>query len=324
MRMSSVLPLAALLFAHGLVRPAPLAAQDGPGSTGATVLQLLAGSRAGALSGAYTAGSGDADVLFYNPAGIAGLGAAASLSYQSHVEDIGVATGAGAFRIGRVVLGASAIFLDYGEIEELRPDPAFGNQTGVATGNMLGASEVAARVAAALPLLADRLRLGAAVGLVSVDLAGVSRSTPLLDVGAQYDLPRVTIGAALRNFGGSLGGDELAEADLPTEARLGAALRLTTRENLGAMIAADLVSELNEGGTGVVAGVEAGLVPTGTSRIGAVGRFGYNGTSGEDGLGAVQVGAGLSLGGFAVDYAWQNYDMFGSLHRFGVRWSRLP
>jgi hypothetical protein len=26
----------------------------------------------------------------------------------------------------------------------------------------------------------------------------------------------------------------------------------------------------------------------------------------------------------AVDYAYQNYDLFGALHRFGVRWSRLP
>jgi hypothetical protein len=36
------------------------------------------------------------------------------------------------------------------------------------------------------------------------------------------------------------------------------------------------------------------------------------------------VGAGLSLGDFALDYAYQNYDLFGSLHRFGVRWARLP
>jgi hypothetical protein len=59
-------PLAASLLAA--FAAAPLAAQ-GVGTTGAQVMQLPAGARAAALSGAYTAASGDADVLFYNPAG---------------------------------------------------------------------------------------------------------------------------------------------------------------------------------------------------------------------------------------------------------------
>jgi hypothetical protein len=316
--------LAAALLAPTVLGARNLAAQDGPGTTGAVVLQLLAGSRAAALSGAYSAATGDADVLFYNPAGIASLSAGASLSYQRHVEDIGVATGAGALAVGRIVLGASAIFLDYGDVAELRPDPAFGGQTGLPTGNTVGASEVAARFAAALPLMGDRLRVGAGVGLVAVDLAGVSRSTPMLDFGAQYDIATVTLGAALRNVGGALGGERLADADLPTEARLGAALRLAARDNLGATVSADFVAALNEGDAGVVAGVEAGLMPARAAGLGAVARFGYNGTSGDGGLGALQVGAGLSLGDFALDYAYQNYDLFGSLHRFGVRWARLP
>jgi hypothetical protein len=316
--------LAAALLAPPALTAGGVAAQDGPGTTGATVLQLLAGSRAAALSGAYSAATGDADVLFYNPAGIASLSAAASLSYQRHVEDIGVATGAGALAVGRLVIGASAIFLDYGDVAELRPDPAFGGQTGLPTGNTVGASEVAARFAAALPLMDDRLRLGAGLGLVSVDLAGASRSTPMLDFGAQYDFPAVTVAAALRNLGGALSGERLADSDLPAEARLGAAVQLAARDNLGATIAADLVAELNEGGAGVVAGIEAGLVPPRASGLGAVARVGYNGTAGDGGLGALQIGAGLSLGDFAVDYAYQNYDLFGSLHRFGVRWARLP
>jgi filamentous hemagglutinin family protein len=313
----------ALAFAS-LSLPARAQAQDGAGSTGATVLQLLAGGRASALSGAYTAATGDADVLFYNPAGIASVRAAAGLSYQRHVEDIGVATASGVLRFGRIVLGASAIFLDYGDVAELTPDPAFGGQTGLPTGRNVSASELAGRLAAAVPLMGGRLRVGAAVGLVSVDLAGVSRSTPMFDAGAQYSLPLLTVGASIRNAGGSLSGEDLAEVDLPTEARIGAMLSFTGASGIGAAVSADVVSELNEGGTGVVAGIEAGLIPSASTRIGAVGRVGYNATSGDDGLGSLQLGAGLSMGSFALDYAYQSYDFFGSLHRFGVRWSRLP
>lgn len=314
--------LGALLLVSPLL-PSPLQAQDGAGSTGAVVLQMLAGSRAAALSGAYTAATGDSDVLFYNPAGIGGLPfAAAAASYQRHVEDMGVASGSGAVRLGRIVLGAGINFMTSGDIDEIVPDPDFGGQTGMPTGNTVSASELVGRLAAALPLMDGRLRLGAAAGLVSVDLAGTSRSTPLFDAGVQYSAQLVTLGASIRSVGGALSGEGLADADLPTEARVGAALNLSGSTGYGATIAADFVSELNEGGSGLVAGVEAGLLPSGARRIGAVGRFGYNATTGEDGLGALQVGAGVSIGDFAFDYAYQNYDFFGSLHRFGVRWLR--
>jgi hypothetical protein len=292
---------------------------QGAGSTGATVLQLLAGGRASALSGAYVGATNDADVLFYNPAGIGGLTGAAALSYQRHVEDIGVATGSGAFRVGRLVLGASAIFLDYGDITEYVPDPNFGGQTGMPTGNTVGASEVAARFAGAMPLMDGRLNLGASVGYVSIDMAGTGFGTPIFDVGAQYALSAVTFGAALRNAGGKLSTGGL-EADLPTEARLGAMLQWTRPTGLGLVASADFIAELNAGTSAFVAGVEAGLLPGGASRIGAVGRVGFNGGAGDEGQGNLLVGGGLSLGAISVDYAYQNYELFGTLHRVGVRW----
>jgi hypothetical protein len=285
---------------------------------------MLAGGRASALSGAYTAATLDADVLFYNPAGAATLGAAASVSYQQHVEDIGLATGAGAYRFGNLVLGASAIFLDYGEIREFVPDPDFGGQTGIATGNMVSASEVAARLTGALALADGRFNLGASVGYVSTDLAGTGRGTPFVDVGGQYLLSGLTIGAAVRNVGGTLSGSGVADADLPTEARLGAMYEFARDTGFGGAVSADLVTGLNGGTTGIIAGFEAGLLPRGASRVGAVGRIGYDTGVGDAGQGALALGGGISLGPLAVDYAWQNYDLFGSLHRFGVRWSRLP
>jgi hypothetical protein len=303
--------------------PAPLYAQ-GAGSAGAAVLQLLAGGRAAALSGAYSAADGDVDVIFYNPAGLAGLNAGASLSYQRHVQDMGVANGAGAYRFGAFVVGMGAAFLDAGTIRVIEPDPDFGGQTGRETGATASATEVGARAAVAAALLDERLQLGAAAGFVAATIANASRGAPLFDIGAQWRLPQAAFGVALRNLGGTMSGGGLADADLPSEARAGAttALRAGT---IGVLFAADVVHRLAEKRTGFAAGIEAGLVsPPGAAAqgIGAVARFGYNGTEGDAALGALQLGAGLTFGDFAVDYAFQNYEFFGALHRFGVRWQR--
>jgi hypothetical protein len=300
---------------------APLTAQEGGGVTGAVVLQLPAGGRAAALSGAYTAAHGDPDVLFYNPAGLRTIDAAASLSYQRHVADIGAASVAGAMTIGRVAVGVGVAFLDAGDIAVVEPDPTYGGQTGTETGAHVGASEVAARVGAALPLGAD-LTVGASAGLVSVSLAESTRTAATFDVGAQYALPFVTLGAAVRNIGGSLNGAGLADAPLPTEARIGAVVDWQRADGWGASMSADIVSALEEKTTGVLLGVEGGLVPGSAARVSAVARLGFDARQGGDRLGALRIGAGVALAGFGVDYAYQDFDAFGGVHRVGLRWSR--
>lgn len=311
-----------IVLASALDAP-PALAQDGAGTTAAAVLQLLPGGRAAALSGAYVSSTADADVLFYNPAGIGALDAAAAVSYQRHVEDIGVASGAGAYRVGRVVIGAGAVFLDYGEIDELIGDPDFGGQVGQPTGRTLGASEVAARLAAALPLMDGRFRVGAGAGYVSESFAEARRSTVFFDAGAQYAVrPDITLGGSLRNIGGALSGAGLIEADLPSEARVGGTLDLPVSRGLTATVAADVVARLGEGGAGAVGGLEAAYRPEPDGRLAAMARVGYNGAAGEAGLGRLQLGGGLVYGGLALDYVYQNYDWFGSLHRFGIRWVR--
>jgi hypothetical protein len=255
---------------------------------------------------------------------VASIAAAASLSYQRHVEDIGLISAAGAFRAGRLVIGASLLVLDFGDIAEVVPDDDFGGQTGRPTGNTVGASEMAARAAVALPLYDDRLHVGLTAGVVSTDLAGARRSAPFVDAGVQYLLSRVTVGASIRNLGGHMSGNSLAEAPMPTELRAGAVFDISNVQGLGALFAADLVTSLEEGTTGVVAGVEAGLMPRVAGTLGAVGRIGYDTGPGEDGLGALRLGGGISLAGIAFDYTYQRYDFFGTIHRFGVRWSRIP
>jgi hypothetical protein len=313
----SVIAAACVLGASGSVR-----AQEGAGVTGAVVLQLPAGGRAAALSGAYVGASGDADAIFYNPAGMHGFDAAASLSYQRHVADVGAASLGGAARIGSVVLGLGVAFLDFGDIAVVEPDPAYGGQTGIETGDEVGASELAIRLAAAVPLLDDRLSVGAAAGIVTVDLAEARRTAGVFDVGQQYALPWATIGGALRNLGGTMSGSGLADAPLPTEARLGAATSWQREDGWGGSVNADVVAYLEEDRTGLLLGLEGGLLSSAASPISAVARLGFDAASGEDALGSLRLGAGIGLGDVALDYAYQDFEAFGAVHRIGLRWAR--
>ncbi len=303
-----------------LVATAPVGAQQGAGVTGASVLQLPAGSRAPSFSGAYAGATGDADVLFYNPAGLSSFHAGAALAYSPLVDGMSFGSAAGSFHIGALALGAGISYLDGGTVDEQTPDPLFGGQRGQLTGQQVSASESAARIAAALPLMRGRLRVGAAAGFVSTALAGTTSGAPLFDLGAQAGIvPGLTAGAAVRNLGGSLGSDSTA-APLPAEARLGLTFARALPTGLGLALSADFVSQLKEHTSGVVGGIEAGLMPSASRRFGAVARVGYSGNQGSDGLAPLQLGGGLTLGAFALDYTFQDLKYFGAEHRLGLRW----
>jgi filamentous hemagglutinin family protein len=297
-------------------------AQKGVGSTGAQVLQMVTGSRAAALSGAYTAAQNDADVIFYNPAGAASLSGGASLSYGKFVQDIALMSASGAFRLGVVTLALGGSFLNEGTIVETVPDPNFGGQRGIATGKTVSSSESAVRVALGAPLASGRARVGVAAGFASTTLAGATRTAPLFDAGAQVSVTSaLSIGASLRNIGGRLSGTTSeSSAPLPSEARVGAALQTATASGVGVQISADFIERLHEKTTGFAAGVEAGLMPN-TARFGAVARVGYAADPGDKGLGAMRFGAGFSMAHIAVDYTYQNLDFFGATHRIGVRFA---
>ncbi len=301
-----------------LLLAAPLQAQDKAGATGAQVLQFLPGSRAAALSGAYTAIAGDADAIFYNPAGIASLRRAATLSYESYVADVAYGSLGAATRLSSFTIGASVAFLNAGDIREVLPDPVFGGNTGIETGETVSASESALRLVAALPLLDGRLRAGAAIGFVATSLAEQHQTAPIADLGAQYDVGPATLGISLRNLGTDLSGD--AEDELPTEARFGASTQIA-RPGVGVLNAtAEIVSRLREGSITFAGGVEAGLPGTDARPFALLARFGFDAESNQ--LGALRAGASLGFKEVAFDYTFQQLDHFGTVHRFGLRINR--
>lgn len=291
---------------------------QGAGSAGAQILQMDAGSRAPALSGAYVASSHDSDVIFYNPAGVAALDGAAALSLQRLVESVTFGSVSGLTRLGPVWLAAGLAYLDAGEIDVIEPDPAFGGQRGIATGERVGARETAARIAAALPLAGGRLRVGVGAGYVSSDMAGASRGAPVFDLGGQVGLGAATLGVALRNLG-----PDLADGGggLPTELRAGVAAGLPALAGLAAQASVEAVGDLEAGILGLAAGLEAGLLPAAAAGVDAVLRLGY-GHHGSEGLGGFRVGIGVGVGRAAFDYTFQRLEHFGTAHRVGLRFRR--
>ena len=299
---------------------APLQAQDRAGTTGAQVLQFLPGSRAASMSGAYTAVSGDADAIFYNPAGVADLARAGSIAYESYVSDVSFGSVGAVTRRGGLTVGASVAFLNAGEIDEVVTDPDFNGNTGTPTGNRVRASESALRVIAALPLAGARLRAGAAFGLVAASIADQQQHAFMADAGVQYDVSNsISLGAALRNMGTDLDGD--ARDALPAEARLGATGHFTHPNGGIVNGSLELVSRLGEDSFGMAAGIEAGMHATSARPFTLLARLGLDGERNQ--LGALRAGASLGLRDLTFDYTYQHVEYFGTVHRFGLRLTRL-
>ncbi|HUE76478.1 MAG TPA: hypothetical protein VMM83_00925 [Longimicrobiales bacterium] len=314
---TAALALAACL----LSAPGALGAQ-GAGTAGAELLQMSAGARAAALGGAYTAASGDPDAVFYNPAASVWLDAGAGIGYEAYAEDITIGSLSGALDTGPVSLAAGLLFLDAGDISEVVPDPAFGGERGRPTGEDVGATEAAGRVAAAVRLAGGRAAAGAALGFFTSDLAGVSRSTVFADVGAQFRVnERVALGAAIRNIGTGLASEGYGDAPLPAQARIGATIRVPIGSTYGAAAFADGIWGIEEETAGLALGVEAGFLPA-TGAFTAVVRGGATVGESDGHLGRLRFGGGLSIAGLALDYTVQVFEYLGAVHRAGIRWTR--
>jgi hypothetical protein len=294
------------------------AVAQGPGTAGAQILTLTAGTRAAALAGAYTAVPGDPDGIFYNPASAAWLERAFGFGYQKYVEDVVFGSVAGAIKIGPIGLGAGVAYLDAGEIDEIVPDPLYDGERGHPTGATVGATETAARLAVAVPFLDQRASLAVGAGIFTSDLAGLRQDATFLDVGGQYRRGPLTVGAALRNLGTEQrdDGDDLS---LPLEASFGVSRGLRFGERFGGLLAGDIVRRIEEETYVVNFGAEAGFLPRGGA-VGAVLRSGMTLDHGDH-LGRFRAGAGVGVGGVWLDYTIQHFRYLGMIHRIGVRWS---
>jgi hypothetical protein len=302
--------VAALLLLGG----APLAAQDGPGSSAAVLLQLAPAPRPLALGGAYTALGSDAYALFYNAARLAGVGRTVGAAYHAYPAGVAAGSLAAVLPIGRFSLALGVHYLDLGEVEVLEPDPAYAGQRGRPTGETIGGGEVVASAGAAMAIT-SRLAMGVAGKVVHVGLAGESDAGVAADVGASAGLlgGRLRIGAALQNLGPAMGPG--LPSPLPRTIRAGAAIELGAA---GPGIRTTLAAEALhlEGRASFATGLELGYRDE--RGRGFLARAGFDARARErDAASPVAVGGGVMLGGLRVDYAYRAVGPLGGTHHFG-------
>ena len=291
--MNTITRLAALFL---LLAPAAGAVET------AAFLNVGAGARALALGSAYTALGEDADSLYWNPAGIAGLEkrqvtlSHAELTQKTRQNFFGYAqpTSNGAF-------GASLSYLSHSKIDGR---DAAGRPTG-------GFEASDAVVGMSYGRKTELAELGATVKYIRTHIGSAEAQTVALDAGARKPLGSLILGAAIRNLGPGLKFDSQRN-DLPLRLALGAAYKLA-----GGHAA---MAELTNGPRG--AGSDAGIGGEFQAVKDFFLRGGYTTLSRVPGGSNFDAARGLTLGvGFgnrrwSLDYAAVTMGELGSAHRF--------
>ncbi len=273
--------------------------------------------RAAALAGSFTAGSGDVNVIHYNPAAIGQLeGSPFSANFVKHLLDInffGVAYSRNFEGIGRFAAGVR--YANYGTFTEA---DEFGNK-----GGTYGVNELAF-TAGYSNTLAENFYYGANVKLIHSSISSYSSSGVAFDLGLQYHIPSqlMTVGFTMNNIGGQLSTYNGASEKLPFDISVGVAKRL---EHLPVKLFLDF-HRLNEDQGELMKRFE--YFSFGTefylSKVLTL-RLGYDNKKRKElkvgdfaGLAGFNAGLGVKIDRYFFDYAFSSYGEIGALHRIGI------
>lgn len=317
------------------------------GITGAAFLKVGVGARAVALGSAYTTITGDANQLFWNPAGIALSGGATQVtySYNQWIADLGHhALGVtrdmgdmGTVGLGIVTLGLSGIDNNAGLDRDKIPtfmDATYTGNRDDQTGEY-DYSDVALQLSWARKVT-DKLALGLTGKWISEDIDGVTASAYAMDAGAIYNVGYrgARIGARINNLGSDLKFYTIA-APLPLTFSVGAAVDLYEMPDQG--IKVTLLSDATKPQDGeqlLYSALEVQVMDYLSVRGGY--KFNYAGVedpkineSTKARIDAPRTEEGLTFGlgvnvpwssyNATVDYAYTDFGILDSVHRVSLR-----
>ncbi len=286
-----------------LLLPAAALAEDG--SSGLTFLKLGAGARAIGLGDAYTAVSGDASSIYWNPAGTVGVENIDVLLMHSEwfegirYEYIGGVKSDGTQAFGAAIVGLYVDDLERREGPTADPIGHFGVFDFAFTGTY-------ARK------LTEYLDVGAGAKYLFEKIDDETATGFAVDLGARYSIPAVpglSAGAAVQNIGPNMKFIE-DEFSLPLTYKVGAALDVPVDALRGQLLITGDAIVPNDGDTKYHVGAEFEY-----SHMLAL-RFGYR--TGWDNQN-VSVGLGAKVGDFRLDYAYVPfYSDLGDTHRMSL------
>jgi hypothetical protein len=295
---------AALVLVAAFVA-SPLAAQ-GAGSGATTILRVAPGPVPLSLGNAYSAVRGPL-ALEYNPAGLSGPHGFAA-SYQTLPADVSAGSAQLTRPYGRIDVGASLRFLDYGDIDVVERSGS--TPVGQPTGETASGGEVSALVGASVAF--GPLRLGGAGRWLRMEVAGLSDQAAALDLGALLAITSgLDVGVSIQHLGADV--EVGRAAPLPRTVRVGAALR-------GAVAGVDLLltAEAREREDRRGAGVGLEVARSWGDAEAAL-RLGYE-TRPDSGdvFSPLVIGGGVRLGPLGVQLAWRSIGPLGATRQVGL------
>ncbi|MEI7904030.1 MAG: PorV/PorQ family protein [Candidatus Firestonebacteria bacterium] len=272
----------------------------GAGSAAGGFLKLGVGAKAAALGDAMTAAASGVEAVYWNPAGVAGIkeGEAAFSHTLWAVETAHTSAGF-AMPLGeKSALGVLVNYFSAGTMEKI-------DNTGLAVGTFT-ASDLSAAVCYSTKF-GENLPVGISLKYISGTIDNSTGSAFAADLGLKYEFSHdFSLAAAVLNLGTKLK-YSLLEESLPMNIKAGILFRVA-----GVALSAD-ISSPSDAAFGWSAGGEY-LLNLGGASVAL--RGGYNTNTTAGGLCA---GAGVSLGGFCLDYAMIMFGDLGNNQRFSVK-----
>ncbi len=280
-------------------------------------LRLDGSARAAALGGSFVSNNDDADVIFYNPAGIHLLeGNPASFSFVKHVMDINLASLSYSTEydgIGR--FGAAIKYINYGVFDGY-------DEFGAAT-KEFGVNEMALVVGYANKL-DENFYYGANVKFIYSGIEERSSTAMAVDLGLHYSIPDKNwyFGFAALNLGRQLSSYYSTKEELPLDIVIGVSKSL---ENLPVRLSLDF-HRLNQDRDDFVQRFRAFTVGAEftLSKIMKL-RLGYDNERRKEfkigttaGIAGFNAGLGVRISDYQFDYGYSSLGSVGGLHRIGI------
>lgn len=280
-------------------------------------LRVDMSARAAALGGSFTSNNDDADVIFYNPAGLGTLASnPISFSFVKYLMDINLASLSYSTEfegIGR--FGAAVKYINYGSFEEADIN---GNKTGTFNANEL------ALIVGYSNQLDDNFFYGANVKFIYSGIADRSSTAMAVDLGLHYYIPgsEWNFGFSALNLGGQLSTYYDKKEDLPIDLAFGVSKKL---ENLPLRLSLDF-HRLNQDRDNFSQRFKAFTVGAEftLSKVMKL-RFGFDNERRKDfkigstaGIAGFSTGLGLKISDYQFDYGYSSLGLVGGLHRISI------
>lgn len=301
------------ILTAGLILAAAGAAM-GAQTSGFAFLRIPAGARAVAMSGAFTAVTGDPLALHYNPAALSTTsGKAIITTYTSYFMDMHAGYLGWSNHRSNDAIGAAINYFYGGTFLRTTME----NPTG--TGEEFTSHSMAVSGTWSRPV-SDKLRVGATGRLIYSEIDTYNAHAVAFDLGAlwQPGAQGFTAGLAVRNAGVQTKAFYEENDPMPTELALGASQTLLDGDLL---IAADATAPMS-GKFNAAMGLEYKLaemfaIRTGVS-LNALETADEAGGTFFDGM---SFGMGFSRGSLGADYAWKPAADLGDAHRISLQYN---